>query len=312
MDQPFQPYGTMQQSQASAQGQPQEKIGKFKASRMIVSASWEMLKQDKEMMLFPLLSFFASLVAAIIFSLAWLFMFAGGSVETLHEMTDDTGARSMVDAAQFAFLFIFYLVTFFITTYFEAGVVAIAHARIEGGDLTFRDGMRVASAHAGKLFVWSALNATVGIILRTIAERSRLLGQLVASLLGAVWSILTFFTLPVLILEGKGVRESLARSVEAIKKTWGETVIVNVGAGLFMFALMLLGFAALLAALFTGVSSIIVLASITFVVYAFALTLVANTLGVIFKVVLYEYATSGKLPEAFPEQLVRYAFAPKK
>ena len=311
MNPSFQPYGSEQTNGTPVPTPSTRKVGKFKASKMIVGASWNMLKKDKEMLLFPILSFFATMIAVAILCTIYFYTIAGGDVETLRTLSDENVDRSS-SVAELAFLFVFYLVTYFIATYFEAGVVAIADARIKGRDLAFSDGMHAASSKAGKLFVWSAVNATVGVILRVIAERSKLLGRIVVSLLGAAWSILTYFILPVLMLEEKGIKESLARSGESIKKTWGETVIVNVGVGLYVFVLALAGLALLIGAFMTGSGLVILLAGILFFVYVIGLALISSTLGVIFKVVLYEYATNGTLPEAFPEEVIRYAFAPQK
>lgn len=278
---------------------------------MIVDASWSMLKKDKEMLLFPVLSFFTTMIAVAILFTIYLYTVAGGDMDTLRALSDENVDRSS-SGAELAFLSVFYVVTYFIATFFEAGVVAIADARIKGRDLAFSDGMHAASSKVGKLFVWSAVNATAGVILRVLADRSKLFGRIVVSLLGAAWSILTYFILPVLMLEEKSIKESLARSGESIKKTWGETVIVNVGVGLFVFVLALAGLALLIGALLTGSGLVVLFAGILFLVYMIGLTLISSTLGVIFKVVLYEYATNGTLPEAFPEEVIRYAFAPQK
>jgi len=311
MDTPFQPYGTVSHGTAPASVPPGEKVGKFKASMMITLASWSILKKDREMLLFPLLSTIVTLIAAALLFGVYFFMIAGGSIETLRTLMESAKERTS-GGAELLFGFAYYLVTYFILIYFQAGVVAIAHARIQGRDLTFRDGMHAASAHAGKLFFWSLVNATVGMVLHLIAERSKIVGRLVVSLLGAAWSILTFFILLVLILEERGIKDSLARSGEVIKKTWGETILVNIGVGLFMFVLTLLGIAVFMAALFTGSGAVVFVALILLLVYIIVLSLVSSTLSVIFKVVLYEYATNGTLPEAFPEQVIRYAFAPQK
>ena len=91
-------------------------MGKFKASKTIVLESWTILKQDKEMMWFPVLSSLVSIVALVIFS-ACYFVFAYDSAEAT---TPNTQAYVM--------LFLYYFMMFFITNFFQAGLYIIAHA----------------------------------------------------------------------------------------------------------------------------------------------------------------------------------------
>lgn len=307
MSTPLQPF--MGANPVATPAEPLPKIGKFKASKMIAFASWDMLKQDREMLWFPVLSVLSTFIAAVVFVFGYSIV-TGNDFETFLPSAGDT-APSVVQMTEILLLFGWFLVTTFIATFFQAGVVAIVDARIKGGDLTLGDGLRIAAAHAAKLFVWSMLHATVGVVLHMIAERSKLLGRLVTSLLGAAWSILTFFIVPVLILEDKRIHDSLKRSGEVIKQTWGETIIVNVGVGLFMFVLMLIGIAAFIGSLFLGSGTLVLLALVLLVLYIVGLVLIASTLSIVFKVVLYEYATHGTLPAAFPEQVIRYAFTPR-
>lgn len=312
MDTPFQPYSATSSSfTPSAPQTPPEKIGKFKASHLIARASWNLLKQDKEMMLFPLISSIVSMVVAALLIAGYFVIVSGGDLERLKTLLDSSSTEQMSGIAEYIFVFVFYVATYFIVIYFQAGVVAIAHARMQGRDLTFGDGMRAASAHAGKLFVWSLISATVGIVLRAIAERSKLLGRIVVSLLGAAWSILTYFMLPILMLEELSLRDSLSKSGASIKRTWGETAIVNIGVGLYIFVLMLIGFAVFLGALVTGSTPVIILAGVLLVIYLLVLTFISSTLSIIFKVVLYKYASEGVLPEGFSEAVLRSAFTSK-
>ena len=108
--------------------------------------------------------------------------------------------------------------------------------------------MNGAANNFNKIFIWSVISATVGVILRIIADKSKLIGKVVASLFGAAWNILTYFSLPSLVIGNTSIKDSFKESAAMIRKTWGETIIVNFGAGLF-FALL----AVLLTALFIGI-----------------------------------------------------------
>ncbi len=282
--------------------EPKKKMGKFKASKMIASASWNLLKKDKEMMLFPVVSAVINILFFVLMSVIYLFAVMDGSFTTEH----------VTGGVDYVFMFIFYVVSYFITVFFQAGIVAIAHGRINGRDLTFADGMNMAKKHSGKLFVWSMLSATVGMVLRAIAERSKLVGKIVVSLLGAAWSILSYFIVPALMLEDLSVTDSLKKSAGTIKRSWGETAIVSIGVGFIFAMLILLGFAVAFLSVFSGEVVVIGTAAIAFVIYVLILMVISSTLSIIFRVVLYEYATKGTIPEGFSEDLFKGAFKAKK
>ncbi len=52
--------------------------GKFNASRMIVAQSWALLKQDKEILWFPVLSAIASLMVLVMVALLYFFFVLKG------------------------------------------------------------------------------------------------------------------------------------------------------------------------------------------------------------------------------------------
>src|SRR3989338_6354721 len=300
------PQSTYQPSPTSAPLPPLT-MGKFKASRAIVRESWAILKQDKEIMWFPVLSAVTSIIALIIMGAALFFLALGGSFEGFSGEGDDTA-----NGLSYVILFVYYLVMFFITNFFQEGIYVIAHGRFNGRDLSFSDGMAGATDKMGKIFAWSFISATVGVILQMIAGRSKLIGKIVAGLLGAAWNILTYFSLPSLIIGNTSVENSFKESAAVIRKTWGETIIVNLGVGLFFMLLFFLGLAlgvgivVLVPDLFVGLG-----VSALFIVYVIGLTVISSALGSIFKLAIYEYATTGKVPQGFSPELVQHAVRAK-
>lgn len=276
------------------------KIGKFKASWMIVKESWGLLKQDKELAWFPVLSSITSLIALIVMGTIFFFVVMAGDIHSLDNI-EQTG----VDALSYVILFVYYLVMFLITNYFLAGMFIIVHARFNGQNLSFSDGLNGASRNFGKIFVWSLISATVGVILRIIADRSRIIGKIVAVLLGAAWSIMTYFSLPSLVIGQTSIKGSFKESAAIIRKTWGEAIIVNFGVGLFFALMGFLGFALSVGIIVVApVSEIMVLVAVLLVLYIIALSILSSTLAAIFKLALYEYAKTGKIPQGFTPALV--------
>jgi hypothetical protein len=278
-------------------------MGKFKASRTIVRESWNILKQDKEIMWFPVLSAIVSIIALMIMAAVMYFVLLSGNLDNLKEVK-----KEGMDPFSYVVLFVYYLVMFFILNFFQAGIYIIAHGRFNGQDLSFRDGINGAIENSGKIFAWSFISATVGVILRIIADRSRLIGKLVVFLLGSAWRILTYFSLLSLVIGKTTVQNSFKDSASIIRKTWGETIIIKLSVGLFFSLLVFLGLA-------LGIGIIILVPTlpvvigviVLFIIYAVVLTIVSSALDSIFKLALYEYATTGKAPQGFTPELILHA-----
>ena len=208
--------------------------------------------------------------------------------------------------------FLMYFLTTFITIFFEAAIIIIIRGRLNGQQLTFKDGLNGAFSKVGKIFAWSLFSATIGVILKMISDRSQILGKIVIMILGAAWGVLTFFIAPVLIVENFSIKESLKKSAETIKRVWGETVIVNVGVGLYFGLLFLAGFAVFILTLFSANKAIIIVGAVALFVYILALIVMSATLSVVFRMVLYEYANTGNVPQGFSPEVISMAFREKK
>ncbi|MHB1087123.1 MAG: DUF6159 family protein [Minisyncoccota bacterium] len=246
---------------------------------------------------------------------------------------DTSAVRAAADAAEggtpvftqaqewisYLILFVTYLLSFLVVNFFQAGVMTIARARFEGRDLTFGDGIRAAASKFGPIFIWSFISATVGTILDRIAQSSGWFGKLISGMLGAAWNILTYFSLPALVLGDATIIGSFKESAAMIRKTWGETIIVNVGVGLF-FGLVILGaglaticaviVAATVSDVFAGV--LMLVSFVLFILFVLLVAVVASALGSIFKTALYEYARTGIVPQGFSSALIRQAIGVKK
>src|ERR687895_2520317 len=135
----------------------------------LLGASWEVLRSDKELLVLPVLSFLAIAVAtAGIGALAW----AGGL----------GSERDSLTALDYVYLFVFYFVAYFIGIFFNAAVVGAATIRLQGGDPTVGDGMRMARQHLGKIAGWALIAASVGLILRALEDRAGFIGRIVIGL----------------------------------------------------------------------------------------------------------------------------------
>lgn len=273
-------------------------------SYSIFKQSLAVLRQDKEILIFPLLSGIFSIIAMI-------GLISGGVVTGFFQRLAESGDRSLeANVLGYAALFVWYFVSWFIVLFFNVGVVACARIRLEGGDPTTADGFRAARENLKSIVIWALISATVGLILRMIAERSRLVGQLIAKFLGAAWAIATYFVVPVMIFEKNGPRQSMNSSTQLIRKTWGESLVAAAGVGVIMMLLGIGGLAFPIIGIFIGPKALVVGLGVM-VLYWIVLSIISSALTGIYRTALYLYATKGQAGQGFDDGLVRSAFAGK-
>jgi hypothetical protein len=277
---------------------------RFARSWNLLKASAHVLRQDKELLVFPLVSTIAALIVIGSFVAP---VFAFGWLDQLEEGT----ASPLV----YAWLFLFYLVQYFVIFFFNTALVGAAMIRLRGGDPTVADGFRIAFSKIGPIFAYAAIAATVGVILRVVEERLGIVGKWIAALFGAAWTIASFLVVPVLVVEEVGPIDAVKRSVELLKKTWGENIIGNAGVGLAFFAMYFL-LALVIGTAFTfavGTKNVPVILTVvglgiaSFVVLA----LVHAALSGIYAAALYRYAAEGEAGAAFDTNALGQAFRAK-
>lgn len=271
----------------------------------LAKESFSILRMDKELLLFPLISGVACFFVLGSFAVPLWSSPYYSVVMNDHQVPDDPIA--------YAVLFAFYVVNYFVIVFFNSALVACAIIRFRGGNPTLGDGLRAAGSRLPQILAWSLASATVGVVLRAIEGRSEKAGQIAAALLGSAWSIATFFVVPVLVVERTGPVEAVQRSLSILRKTWGEAIAANFGIGFITFlALLVLGLGPIIGAgvAFSGehyvVAGLLLACGLMGFVVA---SLISSALNTILLAALYLYAAEGKAPAQFDGTLLESAFA---
>jgi len=259
-------------------------------------ASWAVLRQDRELMVFPAASF----LLTVLVSIGFLVPFWGSG------MLVDL-AEGEVDLVMVLVGFLFYLTTYTVVIFCNVAVVAGALIRLDGGEPTLGDGFSAAFDRLPAIIGYAAIAATVGMVLRYLAERTGPIGRLVLGGLGVAWSLATFLVAPVLVVEKVGPVQAITRSASLLRTTWGEQVAGNVGIGLvFGLASVAVAVAAgLLFGLTADASTIagIVVVGVAVVIIG-ALALLGTTLQAVFTASVYRYAATGDGGAMFPRDML--------
>lgn len=194
--------------------------GRLSNSWALVKASADVLRLDKELMVFPLLSGIATVLVTASFFVP---VVALGGLEVL--------AREDGSYLGYALGFAYYLVLYTVMFFFNSALVGAALIRLDGGDPTVSDGLAIASKRMGAIVGYAAVAATVGVVLRAISERSGIVGRIVVGLVGMAWTLATYLAVPVLVTRDVGPIDAVKESAALFKKTWGEQVAGNFGMG---------------------------------------------------------------------------------
>jgi len=268
----------------------------------VMGASWRVLKQEKMLLLFPILSGIAcmlvtaSFIVPIVASDAWM-------------PPDPDQATPIQQAVYYGVAFLFYFCNYFVITFFNSAVVGAAVMRLSGQDPTLGDALGSATRRLPQIFGWALVAATVGIILRVIEDRSEKVGQIVAALLGTAWNITTFLVVPVLVIEGKGPIEAFKTSTGLLRKTWGQQLAGNFGFGIIFFLLMLPAAGIVMAAFAFAPPEVGLVVLALAVLYVLVMLVVQSALQAIFQAAVYVYASHGTEPEAFGHGVLSHAMA---
>jgi hypothetical protein len=259
----------------------------------LISQSFAILRQDKKLILFPILSGLSTLAVAAMYFIP---LYQMGIISQYTE-------QRQVDPTVYAWIFLWYCTNYFVIIFFNCALAACAQIRFSGGEPTLGAGMAAAASKLLSIMLWAVVAATVGTILRAIEERSEWLGKLVSGLLGVAWAVVTYMIVPVLVFEDKGVFESIQRSGELLRKTWGAQVGSCFGFGIPYLMLAIPGLA-------LGVVGIRLhpLGFIPAVLYFLLLAAVMSAVRGIFAVALYRFVTEGEAAAGFSHVVLNGAF----
>lgn len=280
---------------------------KIARAAKLMAACWRVLMLDKELLLFPLMSFLA--LASLLAGLIGPSVLDGTILDRLERFSRK--AAEADDPRLLALLFLIYFVTYFVMIFFNAALIACVRIRFAGGDPTVMDGLRAAFDRLPQIFAWALLTSTVGFLLSQIENRSKGLMRFLVGLFGAGWAVATYFAVPVLVSERTGPIDAVKGSMMVIRHAWGESMVSVVGLSVLNSIGVTVAMIIAIIGAFryqTSPPSAIAIWVIV-AIFLFLLALVTSTLGTILKAALYAYAVDKNIPGDFDTDVIRNAFS---
>ena len=286
--------------------------GKMKNGLELSRQSWGALRQNRQLLVFPILSGIAMTLVSILFLLP-----AVGLVQSILDLGTVTQAQVWPGLG---LLFLYYLIASMVVIFSNAALVGASKRLLEGQSATVGDGLRIAFAHFGAIVKYALITATVGVLVRLIirfGEKSdsivvAILSLVVGGALAAAWELAVFFAIPVMVFEDLNVRDSLKRSVDIFKQTWGEGFTGDVVIGglscVVYLLIFLVGGGLVAAGVMSGASVMIILGVLVVVLGITVVNLLYGAVNGIFQTALYHYALTGDAGPFIDTELAKVAF----
>jgi hypothetical protein len=272
----------------------------------LAGSTWRVLVKDKHLLAFPIVSgfLFTLVVLSFVVPLATLVDW-----NQFQQQLQKNNNKPPVWV--YAVSFAFYFCNYFVIVFCNSALVSCALLRFNGETPRLSDGFRMAMARLPQIFAWALVSATVGVLLNVIENVHEKVGEIVAAVLGTAWSVMTFFVVPVLVVEKVGPMQAVGRSLSLLRKTWGEALVGNMGLNFILFLLAIPCVILLIVGGVVLANGMVPLGIALLVAGGIALLMqmaVSSALHTIFLAALYQYAADNRVPEGFDRNVMSTAF----
>ncbi len=276
-------------------------MSSWQRGKALTSKSWAILKGNPSLMKWPVLGAFAALPGVAI------------AVAGIILLGDHSNVAGVALIAAGAYLAVFGGMVC------SAALVAGADQALHGQSVDGAFGR--ATQHLGAIAGWALIQTIVGWLLQSLTNGGNggqggtagaILGILrivLGALLSTAWALITFFVLPLVVLEGLGPVAAVKRSGHIFKERWGTQLLggIRIGAAVFLFAMLpslLVGGLGvfLIASVESGAGAAAGAALVAVGVIGLTISvLVSNAMRAIFGVALLRWAETGEALGGFTE-----------
>lgn len=295
-------------------------MGKFSMSTDLLKRSATVVRENKKLLLFPLI-IFACIIVMAAFYLAPIALTSTG-----HALTDPAHwkaiANHWVDTkstvggessgslkpAGYLLFASLYLLSMFIATFFNVAFFHEILRALDGRPVSIRGGVRFAISRLRSIAIWSLFAGVVGLLIRALEERVGFIGRWVTALIGLAWSVASVFAVPLIVRDDQGANplRYLKSSASILRRTWGEAIIGYAGISLGRGAIAL-GMGCLF--IFLVIPVLVVFNSVAMVLTMGVIAIgciivvsyVLSVVNQVYRGALFIYATEGVIPGPFNE-----------
>ena len=212
-------------------------------------------------------------------------------------------------------LFVYYLLVTFISTYMLVGMLLAFRAYAKGKPITIGQALSQAGGYTVQIFEWAVFYSIIMMLLRALESRSRgLAGVILSAVASFALSVAILFVIPVIIDQRAGPIKAIEGSVKFIKDNFGATFGGLLFSDLYSMIFIICG--TVLFILGVGAAVVVAALGIAMAVAGIVLIVVGGLVGYmisnVFRLILYDYKLTGKLPAGIDADLVKGAVVSKK
>ncbi len=300
-------------------------MNKFQRSWLLLKSSLSIIGRNKQLLVFPIVTFVCTAVIALFFLAPPLLRptgysyFSGQHWQAIsHSLFSSNsagpGGQVTLTPAAMAYAVFLYFGAMFLATFFNVAFYHEILAALGGEAVSIGRGLKFAFTKLPAILMWTLFAGVVGLLIKLVEERLALVGRIIAKLLGLAWSIAAVFAIPVIVREEHGVNPiaMLQNSAGCIKRTWGEALIAYVGLA-FANSIIVLGSLVALG----GAVAISIMASnfwiVAIVGFLWLMVLIAwsyltSIASQVYKGALYLYAAEGVVAEPYNQEMLDMAW----
>lgn len=183
----------------------------------LTKKSWSVVRSNPGLVRLPIAGGVFALLSVVLLALPGLALLATEQIEA------QVGGGVLIALGA-------YLAAFSVT-YYNVALAAAADVALRGEKPDLSAARAVARSKIGIIAKWAAVSALVSILLSILRDKAGFAGDLLAGIGAAIWSLVTFMVVPVLVFEGLGPIGAMKRSTKLFRERWGQQVTGNVVIG---------------------------------------------------------------------------------
>jgi hypothetical protein len=149
-----------------------------------------------------------------------------------------------------AFAFVVYVLIWFAMLFLNTALTATILLHQADGRMSMSEGFAIALRRLGCLLQWALFAATIGVLIgmlsRMLENNLGWVGRWIGNAIGATWALAIYFIVPVLAVEGVGPFKGIEKSIETVKRKWGQAVGIEAAVTWTLWPLHLFGLACVL------------------------------------------------------------------
>ena len=304
-------------------------MNRFTRSWSLFKCSLSIMNRDRQLLVFPIVTFFLTLLIVLFFLVPVTLRPTGYSYasaqhwqaigHSLFVPSTDASGRATETLSPFglAYLAIMYFFSMFFATFFNVAFFHEILAALKGDTVSISRGMQFARTRWKAILMWTIFAGIIGLIIKQIEERLGIVGRIIGRFIGIAWSIASVFVVPLIVMEQiSNPLILLKNSAGILKRTWGESLIGFVGirlmsALIFFFSIGFLVAAGVVSAMLHSGWIIAVAVALWFAA-VIVLSYLSSIASQIYKGALYLYATENVIYGPFDQEMLNSAWKFKK